>query len=71
MKPEFKLARKLPGYSQMERVRAARAMLHSHAGGEAMALHAFMAIFHPDFPADKTREMVRDVRDRNRAERSR
>lgn len=64
MKPEFALAKKLKGPSQMERVRAARAMLHSIRGSEGMGLRAFMAIFHPDYPEDKMRELERDVRDR-------
>lgn len=68
MKTEFELAKELPGRSQMERVKAARAILHSRQGSEALALHAFMAIFHPKFPADKTRDMVRDVRKRERGE---
>lgn len=66
MKPEFKLAKKLPGVSQLERVRAARAILHSRAGTEALALQGFMAIFHPDYPEEKVREIVRDVRERGR-----
>lgn len=64
IKKEIKLARKLPGKSQLERVRAARAMLHSSHGSEAMALHAFMGIFHPEFPQDKVREMARAARER-------
>lgn len=64
MKPEFELARKLKGPSQIERVRAARAILNGRRGSEALALEAFMAIFHPEFSAEKTREMVSDVRRR-------
>jgi hypothetical protein len=65
MKPEFKLARSLPGHSQIERVRAARAILNGRSGSEAMALYAFMAIFHPDYPPQKVTRMVNDVRERN------
>lgn len=45
-----RLAKKLPGNSQMERVRAALAIIdaqHSAARQERMKLAAFMAIFHP------------------------
>lgn len=66
MKPEFELAKKLPGRSQMERVRAARAIINGRRGSEALALEGFMAIFHPEFPAAKMRDMVREVRDRER-----
>jgi hypothetical protein len=62
MKPEYKLAKRLPGVSQMERVRAARAMLDTRAGTEATKLHAFMAIFHPTYPEEKVRELVRDLK---------
>lgn len=66
MKPEFKLAKKIKGPSQLERVRAARAMLDGTRGSDGLALEAFMAIFHPDYPADKRRSMVADVRARRR-----
>lgn len=48
LKPEFELAKRLKGPSQMDRVHAARAMLHSTMGSETMALRAFMDIFHPE-----------------------
>jgi len=64
MRPEFELARKLRGPSQLERVRAARAIIHSRRDSEAMALTAFMEIFHPDYSEDKKRELVADVRNR-------
>jgi len=66
-KPEFELAKKLTGRSQMDRVRAARAYLNQ-AGPQGydrqvdLELHAFMALFHPEFPTDKVREMSRDMR---------
>ena len=65
MKPEFKLAKTLKGPSQIERVRAARAML-STMRSRGAELEAFMAIFHPDYPDAKRRELVADVRDRER-----
>lgn len=65
-KPEFELAKRLPGASQIERVRAARAMIHSRRGSESMALFAFMDIFHSGYDPDKVRDMARDLRDRER-----
>lgn len=67
LKPEFELAKKLPGYSQMDRVRAARAYLNQAGsrdpGRQAdMELHAFMALFHPEIPTQTVREMSRDMR---------
>lgn len=56
-----KLARKLPGHSQLERVRAARCILHSAMGSETRALRAFMDIFHPEVSQDTVREMVLDM----------
>lgn len=64
VKPEYELARRIKGHSQIERVQAARAILHSTIGNEGLALLAFMAIFHPEYPDGKVRELVRDVRDR-------
>ncbi len=46
----------------MERVRAARCYLNSRNGSEASALAGFMAIFHPDYPEDKVRQMVQEKR---------
>lgn len=70
LKPEFELAKRLKGPSQMERVRAARAIINGRGGNsEAFALQGFMAIFHPDFDADRTRQMVNDVRERERRRR--
>lgn len=66
MKPEFELAKKLPGTSQIERVRAARAMLHSTAGSETMALRAFMSIFHPECPQERVSELVRDLKEQGK-----
>lgn len=67
MKPEFELAKKLKGPSQMERVRAARALINGrHGDSEALALEGFLAIFHPEMKADKVRELVSDVRTRKR-----
>ncbi len=65
-KPEFTLARKLPGTSQMDRVRAARAILHSRSGSEALAFQGFMAIFHPEVSAAAVRDAAREIRDRER-----
>jgi hypothetical protein len=53
----------------MDRVRAARAILHSRSGTEALALEGFMAIFHPDFDPHLKLAMVSDVRERERARR--
>ena len=67
MKPEFELAKKLKGPSQLDRVRAARAIIDAQQNGrqsESLALAGFMAIFHPDFPEDKVRDMCRDLRNR-------
>lgn len=66
MRPEFELAKKLPGTSQIERVRAARAMLQSNAGTETMALRAFMDIFHPGCPEKRVDEMVRDLKEQGK-----
>ena len=62
MKPEYELAKKLEGPSQMARVRAARAIIESARGqrqADNLALRGFMAIFHPDYPEDKLRELAR------------
>jgi hypothetical protein len=58
--PEFDLAKRLPDKSQLERVRAARAILNGTRGTERAALHAFMSIFHPDYPPDKLRSLMKD-----------
>lgn len=60
LKPEFDLARKLKGPSQMERVRAARSILNG-SGSETTALRAFMDIFHPEVSQDRVRDMVTDL----------
>lgn len=60
-KPEFELAKRLPGHSQLERVRAARAFLHSTMGTETRALRAFMDIFHPEVSQDRVRDLVLDL----------
>jgi hypothetical protein len=62
LKPEFELAKRLKGPSQMDRVHAARAMLHSTMGSETMALRAFMDIFHPEVSQDRVRELVNDLK---------
>ena len=54
--------RKLKERSQMERARAARAILSS----EVSALHAFMAIFHPDISQDKVRELAADLKEQGK-----
>jgi hypothetical protein len=63
MKPEYELAKTLRGPSQLERVRAARALLNG-SGKEDVALHGFMAIFHPDYDPEKVRSMARDLKER-------
>lgn len=64
-KQEKTLARTFKGPSQMERVRAARAIIDAHRGNaEGLALSGFMAIFHPEFSEELTRDMVRDFRRR-------
>lgn len=60
-KPEFELAKRLPGRSQLERVRAARSFLHSTMGTETRALRAFMDIFHPEVSQDRVRDLVADL----------
>lgn len=60
------LARKLPGHSQMERVRAAEAMLHGTRGSETMALRAFMSIFHADVSQDRVQEIVCDMKEQGK-----
>lgn len=62
MKPEYELAKRLPGYSQLDRVRAARSILHSTRGSETMALRAFMDIFHPDVSSSAIQELVADLK---------
>jgi hypothetical protein len=48
LKPEFALARQIPGTSQLERVRAAREILNSRLDSERNRMAAFLAIFHPE-----------------------
>lgn len=69
LKPEFELAKKLPGHSQMERVMAARCFINQASRApqdkiEDLELHAFMSIFHPEVPVATVREMSRDRRGR-------
>lgn len=70
MKPEFELAKKIKGPSQLERVKAARAFINGCRAPqeriEDMELHAFMAIFHPEYPVQKVREMSWDRKRRTR-----
>ena len=71
-KPEFELAKRMPSkYSQMERVRAARAYLNQAGSRDTtrqavVELHAFMALFHPEVPVHKVREMSYDLKARQR-----
>ena len=52
-RPDFELAKQLPGASQLERVRAARGMLATQRfGTERHGLAAFIAIFHPEKDID-------------------
>lgn len=61
MKPEFEIAKRLPGQSQMERVRAAREIINGR-GSEIFALQGFMALFHPEVPHLRVMEMVADLK---------
>ncbi len=61
---DIELAKRLPGVSQMERVRAVRAILHSHLGSEALAFQGFMAIFHPECPEAVVRQAAQEIRER-------
>lgn len=58
---DFELAKTLPGPSQLERVRAARAIIQGR-GSEVLALQGFMAILHPEVGADRVRELVADLK---------
>jgi hypothetical protein len=51
----------------MERTRAAVAL--TSGGSEAEQLAAFMGIFHPNYPRDKTQSMIVDARERDRRRR--
>lgn len=62
---EVALARKLPGPSQMERVRAARDLINGR-GSEVLALQGFMAIFHPEVPRQRVMEMVYDLKEQGK-----
>lgn len=62
---ETKLARRIKGPSQMERVRAARAIIQAR-NSETLALEGFMAIFHPEVPITKVKELVSDLRDQGK-----
>ena len=56
----------------MERSRAAKsylASIHDPARQAEVELHAFMALFHPEVPQEKVREMGRDVKAKAKAER--
>jgi hypothetical protein len=64
---EKKLARKMRGPSQLERVRAARALLMGTAGSEALALDGFLAIFHPEMKDSVRKGLIADVAARERA----
>lgn len=61
MKPEFELAKKLKGPSQMERVIAARAIINGSRSSqehiEEMEFLAFMSIFHPEYSDQQVREL--------------
>lgn len=60
-KEERDLARRLPGVSQMDRVRAARAMIEA-TGSEQQMLSAFLSIFHPRMSENRKRELIQSVR---------
>jgi hypothetical protein len=47
----------------MERIRAARFILNSTSIGDSPRneLAAFMELFHPDYPEDKTRELINSM----------
>jgi hypothetical protein len=63
MKPEYELAKKRPGTSQLARVRAARAIIESRDGSEAMALRGFLTILHPEISEERRERMVRLARE--------
>jgi hypothetical protein len=52
----------------MQRTRAARCFTNA-TNDDGTELGAFMALFHPEFPEDKTRELVNDARSRQRGAR--
>jgi len=53
--------------NQMERVRAIRALVDASGyDAEAVAMAGFMAVFHPNVPDSKVRELVRNVREKRR-----
>lgn len=65
--PEHLLAKKLKGPSQLERVRAARAMLDTKRGGsESMKMAAFLDIFHPDISDEQRLGLMQNARERDR-----
>lgn len=64
--PEYALARKMRGGSQLERVRAARAFLEGVGNRDGNAPEwkkaaAFMGIFHPGHPA--TDAVIAEIRE--------
>jgi len=64
LRADFELAKRLPGHSQVERVRAARALLDgSRRFSKATEVRAFMSIFHPDYPEEKLMRLLSDVKD--------
>lgn len=62
MPPEFKLAKTLPGASQMERVVAARAILNgTRQMGRRAEVRAFLSIFHPEMTEESVRAFLAGV----------
>lgn len=61
MKPEFKLAKRMKGPSQIERVRAARAILNGTHTSEKLVLSAFIDILHPEISDERKRCIVADM----------
>ena len=62
-----KAARQMAADKMMQRTRANVALVSG--AGEASQLASFMAIFHPNFDAEKTHLMVNDARERDRRRR--
>lgn len=59
---DFDLAKRLPGTSQMERVKAARAMLDgTRQFSRRTEVAAFLAIFHPELSEKRKRAFLAAV----------
>jgi len=60
---------KRPKPDLMTRTRAAVAFCNTTIADEGTEMAAFMALFHPDYDPEKTREMVNDAREQGRKRR--